>query len=281
MNPGHFDASPADPSPEFHPIEKLRNLSRIDGTPIDFDIVGVHAKGFMVMDGEWTCYRRNYFSCTASYTLSPLPPQGTTVQLLDHSGRMRSVSAIAIGLSAVLHGEGRAVQLVKYTAKRDRASAVAPEKVRLEPRPEHMQVDSVWAHMVQHTFGRLQFKYATPNNGRRPAPQKYYHLEVELWVDVGKDQQQEWIKIGYKQSARLIVRGRSPGHYNSQEYNNAMVSQGRREPRSDGAVSTDFVLDESGMFSPTYTGYDARAGARHSHNQSGLQPPYPSGSYQH
>ncbi|KAI6349322.1 hypothetical protein MCOR25_010685 [Pyricularia grisea] len=251
MNPERYNSSSAAPAPEFHPLVRLGNLSRIDGTPIEFDIVGVHAKGFMSTAEQWICYRRNYFSCTGSYTLSPPQPHGTTIQYVDVSGRVHSVSGFAISLSAVEEGEEQPVRLVQYTAKRDKGPTFIPGKIRLDPMPAQPQGSNAWIHMVQHTFDRLQFRHATPNNGKRPAPQKYYNLEIELWVDVGNDQEEEWIKIGYRRSVRLIVRGRSPGSTNSRSHTVSAVPAGHR--------------------------YGTRSETR---NQEDFQPPYNSGSYQ-
>ncbi|TLS24891.1 hypothetical protein PpBr36_09078 [Pyricularia pennisetigena] len=227
MNSERYNSSSAAPAPEFHPLVRLGNLSRIDGTPIEFDIVGVHTKGFKNSAGEWSCYRRNYFSCTGSYTLNPPQPQSTTIQFLNISERVHSVSGFAISFSVVKAGEKRPIQFVQYTAKRDKGPVLIPGKIRLEPMPAQPQISNAWVYMVQHTFERLQFKRATPNNGNRPAPQNYYHLEIEFWVDVGNDQDEEWIKIGYRRSVRLIVRGRSPGHYNNTGQSMSGVPEGR------------------------------------------------------
>ncbi|KAF8434411.1 hypothetical protein BGX38DRAFT_1275504 [Terfezia claveryi] len=54
------------------------------------------------------------------------------------------------------------------------------------------------------------------------AAQVYYHLIVELYADVGSQSATApsniasgagWVKIAYKTSAPMVVRGRSPGHY--------------------------------------------------------------------
>ncbi|CAZ82786.1 unnamed protein product [Tuber melanosporum] len=78
-------------------------------------------------------------------------------------------------------------------------------------------------------FDRIQFKSATANNGKRRAAQQYYHLIVELFADVGSPSSSAasvsghpsnpqgsdggWVKIAYRISAPMVVRGRSPGHY--------------------------------------------------------------------
>jgi len=70
----------------------------------------------------------------------------------------------------------------------------------------------------QHTFERIQFKSATANNGKRRAQQQYYHLIVELWADVrgAHDKEAKWKKIAQRISHQVVVRGRSPSHYQNE-----------------------------------------------------------------
>ena len=86
-------------------------------------------------------------------------------------------------------------------------------------------------------FDRIQFKSATANNGKRRAAQQYYHLIVELYADVGGSSSSApsvsghapnpqgsdggWVKIAYRISAPMVVRGRSPGHYADERRTNA------------------------------------------------------------
>jgi meiosis-specific transcription factor NDT80 len=73
-------------------------------------------------------------------------------------------------------------------------------------------------YSASHTFERIQFKSATANNGKRRAQQQYYHLIVELWADVrsGPDKAPEWVKIAQRPSSQVVVRGRSPSHYQNE-----------------------------------------------------------------
>ena len=59
-------------------------------------------------------------------------------------------------------------------------------------------------------------KLATANNGKRRAAQQYYHLLVELWADCGQSGADQFVKVAYRKSAKMIVRGRSPGHYQTE-----------------------------------------------------------------
>lgn len=69
-----------------------------------------------------------------------------------------------------------------------------------------------------HTFERVQFKQATANNGKRRASQQYFHLVVELFADVRKDGSETavWIKVARRVSEKIVVRGRSPSHYQNE-----------------------------------------------------------------
>ena len=78
------------------------------------------------------------------------------------------------------------------------------------------------AQSATHTFERVQFKQATANNGKRRASQQYFHLIAELQVDVRKEVTANpvWIKVARKVSDRIVVRGRSPSHYQNEGQNN-------------------------------------------------------------
>ncbi|KAF2218015.1 hypothetical protein CERZMDRAFT_92641 [Cercospora zeae-maydis SCOH1-5] len=71
---------------------------------------------------------------------------------------------------------------------------------------------------TSHTFDRVQFKQATANNGKRRASQQYFHLIVELFADVRKDGASDptWVKVAHRVSEKIVVRGRSPSHYQNE-----------------------------------------------------------------
>lgn len=73
-----------------------------------------------------------------------------------------------------------------------------------------------------HTFERVQFKQATANNGKRRASQQYFHLILELFADVRKDDSDTavWVKIAQRVSDKIVVRGRSPSHYQHENGHN-------------------------------------------------------------
>lgn len=216
------------------------------------EINGTIDKGFFLADNEWTCYRRNYFSCICSFHMpSASHPQATLHFTPSGSSQAYQVAGWAMCISAVVsENDAHTIELVQHTPKRDKGPIAAPDKIRLNPKPpqtahhplghyaqadmglggssrayeqsmygQQMQHASLHASLpTEHTFERIQFKQATANNGKRRAAQQYYHLVVELYADIGSQGQggDQWLKVAHRKSAKMIVRGRSPGHYQSE-----------------------------------------------------------------
>ncbi|KAB8254641.1 hypothetical protein BDV32DRAFT_11656 [Aspergillus pseudonomiae] len=199
-------------------------------------------KGFFQVDEKWTCYRRNYFSVSCSFSLHPWTH--TPLYLKYDQGTER-VTQFAMSISAIVNQQFSEVrELVQHTPKRDKQSERKPGKVVLQPSQppplvlshssgsggsQHtfglasqsvgMSLDYNGSYNsppqpsqppTQHTFERIQFQKATANNGKRRAQQQYYNLVVDLYAEVAESQ---WIKIARKLSHPMVVRGRSPGHY--------------------------------------------------------------------
>ncbi|EEY14871.1 conserved hypothetical protein [Verticillium alfalfae VaMs.102] len=234
--------------PPLSSITTLGNLSYADASsatgtlPVKIEIQGNIDKGFFQSDCEWTCYRRNYFSCICSYSLSPYyPSQSLQFQQLG-SKQPLNVFGFAMSISAVVaDNDSHTIELVQHTPKRDKGPIAKPDKVRLLPKPlqpvhhplglyahdsgmggpSRMAYPDAFsgghhagdAYQNEHTFERIQFKQATANNGKRRAAQQYYHLVIELWADVGAQAAEKFVRVAYRKSAKMIVRGRSPGHY--------------------------------------------------------------------
>ena len=212
-------------------------------------------------DNDWTCYRRNYFSLNCSYTLHPAIPTGT-IHVVQGGGSHLQVYDFAISIAAVVDGrDGKPIELVQHTPKRDKGPQERPSRMVLQPRPppslgmyggdsgiggsSRGLYDSGYGpnsnqQAMEVTFERIQFKNATANNGKRRAAQQYYHLLIELFADVGQQHPDRWVKIATRMSAPMVVRGRSPGHYQS-ERRGSNASTG---PGSGGAGG-------GGAFSPT------------------------------
>ncbi|KAK5660471.1 hypothetical protein OQA88_13018 [Cercophora sp. LCS_1] len=301
--------------PPLQPIVHLGHLSYNDPaqTPIKADINGIIDKGFFLADSEWTCYRRNYFSCVCSYTISAAPPgyPAAGMQFLrSGDSSPYSVFGFAMSISAVVaDNDNLSIELVQHTPKRDKGPIAKPEKVRLAPKPpqsSHHPINSVYGNPSgglensrgydqgfgqasnnlsnEHTFERIQFKQATANNGKRRAAQQYYHLIVELWADTGNvtSSGDPYVKVAYRKSAKMIVRGRSPGHYQSER--RASTSSG---PGGSGGGSIAGTGYSSGMlnsgdyssstsmmqsgYAPTYDPRGGYGGTRH-HQELSMEP---------
>jgi len=252
-------------------MTSLGHLSYGDAsaTPIKVDISGVIDKGFFVADNEWTCYRRNYFSCVCSFSLTPMTHNPPINFIPTGSTQPYSVYGFAMCISAVVSdNDSHTIELVQHTPKRDKGPIAKPEKVRLSPKPpqaSHHPLTSLYAGPdgslgssryeqgfgqpqqssapTEHTFERIQFKQATANNGKRRAAQQYYHLLVELWADVGQQGGSEpWVRVAYRKSAKMIVRGRSPGHYQSERRGSASSGPGGSSGSMGGGGYTTGLL---------------------------------------
>lgn len=224
--------------PPLNPTELLcQNIQTLEGQQIRPEIIGKIDKGFFLAENDWTCYRRNYFQISCSYTLHPSVPTGTAMNIIQ-GGQTMQIHALAMSISAVVDGEhGKPIELVQHTPKRDKGPQMKPDRVILLPRPVNTTLynginadgslssggrplfDPNYAQVsnrppTECTFERIQFKQATANNGKRRARQQYYHLIVELFADLGPQLGDgRWTKIARRVSAQMVVRGRSPGHY--------------------------------------------------------------------
>jgi meiosis-specific transcription factor NDT80 len=236
------------PSPPLHPTEVIHQLQTSDGQIIRPEIFGRIDKGFFIAENDWTCYRRNYFSLNCSYTLHPAIPN-SSIHLVHHGGSSSQIAGFALSIAAVVDGrDGKSTELIQHTPKRDKGPQVKPARISVAPRPPpttgmyggdngpggpRSLYDSGFgqnpnAPATEATFERIQFKNATANNGKRRAAQQYYHLLVELFADIGAQHTGErWIKIASRMSVPMVVRGRSPGHYqNERRGSNASTGPG-------------------------------------------------------
>lgn len=216
----------------------------------------IHAridKGFFKADTDWTCYRRNYFSVACCYCLKPdvdLSARPLYLQRSHSSSRDRIRSFSMLIIAKIDNEEGKPIELVQHTPKRDKGPMGPPDLTEVSPHPsgniamftaaspyspgaqlasETDQGYLAGAQQPQNVanFDRIQFKKATANNGKRRAAQQYFHIIVELYARVnrGKSTETQEIKIAHRVSAPMVVRGRSPGHY-SDERRGSSTSMG-------------------------------------------------------
>ncbi|KAJ3309122.1 hypothetical protein HDU76_003716 [Blyttiomyces sp. JEL0837] len=208
--------------PVFKPTVEKCKLWHLDRTrSYSLKIYPKVDRGFFLADNDWTCYRRNYFQVSASFTALDL--NGGRVELpcfVEVDGQLRSVTSFLINVVSRTANGNKDIELVQHTAKRDKGPQNVPQPRLCEPQDSTMRHEDSF-HSV--TFERLQFKSATANNGKRRAAQQYHVLIVELYVRCDDNSQ---IKAAYAESAPLVVRGRAPGHYQAMQNKNAAAGGG-------------------------------------------------------
>lgn len=251
-----------------------------EGVPVTPEVHAKVEKGFFLStaDEKWTCYRRNYFSVNCNFELHPTIANGRLT--IKRNNATEHVKAMGMRLSAAVDGsQGKSIELVQHTPKRDNGPKLKIDVTKVSPTPtgrgdstisphgiyqiptqayhatghhpgpnlpfqskpedgsptqaestptmNHYVMGTGGGHMpapgtsTNHTFERIQFKQATANNGKRRASQQYFHLVVELFVDIRKTEHDEpmWVKIAQRVSEKIVVRGRSPSHYQNEGHN--------------------------------------------------------------
>ena len=243
LDPAHYSL-PSNSAPHFEKTKTLHSIVDSKGSQVHAELQAKIDKGFFKADQDWTCYRRNYFSVACSYSLKPPYIPNSEPLFLHRSNSTASdhIRALAMCITARVHGEdGKAIDLVQHTPKRDKGPLGRPEKIKLMPHssgslgiyaepaglspssqlsPEYDSSYSASSPNSQQNptmanFDRIQFKNATANNGKRRAAQQYFNIVVELFAEVSNTPSSEpqWVKIAFRTSAPMVVRGRSPGHY--------------------------------------------------------------------
>jgi meiosis-specific transcription factor NDT80 len=280
---GQYGQKALNNMPPLQPQTILGTLQYVDpqfrDTAVKIDIYGAVDKGFFLSDGEWTCYRRNYFSCACSYNITPYYPNAVTQCTMTASGQNQAftVSEFAMSISAVIaDSDKQTIDLVQHTPKRDKGPVNRPEKVRLPPKNASSHLMGVNLGMnlsggsnvfgsthdspfgppsqstaaYEHNFERIQFKQATANNGKRRAAQQYYHLVFELYANAGSLGSEQWIRIAYRRTEKMIVRGRSPGHYQVERRGSAPSGPGSGS--GSGPAGNMGHYSGHGVMSPDY-----------------------------
>lgn len=166
-------------------------------------------RGFFLTDNEWTCYRRNYFQVSSVFSLLGYTSDNGPYVYVKSNDVFHPVQRFMIGISASVANSDREIELVQQTPKRDKGpqSKPAPKPVALGG---NLNVSSSMGNGGIAVFERIQFKTATANNGKRRAAQQYFACYVNLYAETDR---YELIHVATCQSAPLVVRGRSPGHY--------------------------------------------------------------------
>jgi hypothetical protein len=260
-------------SPPFEETKVLRDMVNYRGHHVLPDIQASIPKGFFEVEGKWTCYRRNYFPVLCSFTTKPSVPDGAYYLQRD-GNQLTQIVQFAVSISAktavVSNQESQIRGLVQHTPKRDKATESTPGRVIIQPStqmsPEsrhpaihsysspHTVSPNMISHYeqfsggqqqsppIQHTFERIQFQKATANNGKRRAQQQFFHVVVELWADIGHGNS-DWVELATRQSAQMVVRGRSPGHYKDNGRRNSNASM---DPDRGSGSGGDSIFHSNG-----------------------------------
>ncbi|KAF9098413.1 hypothetical protein BGX27_000796, partial [Mortierella sp. AM989] len=199
-------------SPHFYPAQQHFNLFSMDqSTRYNIRITAKIDRGFFLAANDWTCYRRNYFQISASFSIQGLD---TSIHseipcLLDRNGELVKINKFSICIGAQIQNGEKAIELVQHTPKRDKGPQITPKPTPVRAGGD-LNLYSGGSNPNVVTFERVQFKTATANNGKRRAAQQYYQVHVDLFAET---EMGELIVVASSVSAPLVVRGRSPGHY--------------------------------------------------------------------
>ncbi|KAF9955922.1 hypothetical protein BGZ72_003274 [Mortierella alpina] len=199
-------------SPYFYPAQQHFNLFSADQSmSYNIKIAAKIDRGFFLAANDWTCYRRNYFQLSASFSILGLD---TAIHpevpcLLERSGELLPVRAFLICIGARIQNGEKVIELVQHTPKRDKGPQITPQPTHVRAGGD-LSINSSGSNPNVITFERVQFKTATANNGKRRAAQQYYQVHVDLFAELDNG---ELILVADAFSAPLVVRGRSPGHY--------------------------------------------------------------------
>ncbi|ORY91355.1 hypothetical protein BCR43DRAFT_105367 [Syncephalastrum racemosum] len=200
--------------PVFSSTKSCDNLYGLDRTTLlAVRIQSKFDRGFFLADNDWTCYRRNYFQISSAFIIPGMSPYCVEPDwpclVQQEDGNLYPVQRFLLGISARVSNSDKKIDLVQHTPKRDKGPQMTPVPRSITP-GGNLSMSTVGTNQNIVTFERIQFKTATANNGKRRAAQQYYVCLVDLYAETDTG---ATVRIASCQSAPLVVRGRSPGHY--------------------------------------------------------------------
>ncbi|KAJ3195079.1 hypothetical protein HK101_001121 [Irineochytrium annulatum] len=180
-------------------------------------------RGFFFTENDWTCYRRNYFQLTCAF--SSLDENGNALELPcvmrdpKNPDVLHQVTGFCVSMGARVANGEKIIEIVQHTPKRDKGPQTVPTAQPILPGGNPFDfAGAATANPSVVTFERCQFKSATANSVKRKAALKqYYVIVVELIAVTATGLQIPAARI---ESLNLVVRGRSPSHYNDNSQGN-------------------------------------------------------------
>lgn len=134
--------SPSESSPNVPPFTDQKNLYDLWGGQDNvrkrlFPTINCRVeKGFFpsTTDGSYTCYRRNYFCVACDYSIQQVHPDEPL--FVNYQNKMYQVQALGMNISAAVDGaNGKPIELIQYTPKRDAGDKMQVALRRLLPTP--------------------------------------------------------------------------------------------------------------------------------------------------
>ncbi|RDH27556.1 hypothetical protein BDQ94DRAFT_175550 [Aspergillus welwitschiae] len=217
------------PVADFPPFyDTMLLLPVVSGTQfIKPEILAEIHNGLFQVDGNWTCYRRNYLSISCSFTLQPWSSAPLYVKLSDQwTERIIRFSMPICATSCKKPGKVilQPFQPTPLVLGHEASSNSIRHRFSTAYQSAEISLDyEAYPGLAQpsqppnrHTFERIQFQKATANNGKRRAQQQYYNLVIELYAEISsfvQESESQWIRVARRLSHPLVVRGRSPSHF--------------------------------------------------------------------
>jgi len=213
----------------------------------DLQIIPKVDRGFFPTgpENDFTCYRRNYFQISVSFTANNIknPNEFGTPFVLKYGDEYLNVENFYIGICAKVKGSNKEVKMVQQTAKREKGPQNKPVPKLCKPGGNPNYYHGLASNQCIVTFERLQFKSATPNTVKRSGSQQFYALVIDLYAETPT---QKRYKIASIESKRLIVRGRSPGHYLNGESDQNNISFSNNSFSSSASTNSYYNNNNNG-----------------------------------
>ncbi|KAJ9078228.1 meiosis-specific transcription factor ndt80 [Entomophthora muscae] len=181
----------------FQPAVTKHYLQSEIGYLIQGKIDITYTKGFLVEEGRWINYRRNYFEVKCQVCLLSKLDKGSSKLYVNGS----QVLGFRLAISAI-SDEGKDVCILQYTSRRGMGPKTIPPPVALQ-----LQMGP-----VEQAFKRLQFDRATPKYNSNARPKGSYRLRVQLMADFLDSTS---ACVAEALSLLLDVRGRNPSFFTS------------------------------------------------------------------